>query len=65
MEMFGAGTACIVSPIASILYKDQLLQLPTMLHEDKQFAKFQNTLYRIQYGYDQHPWAIIVDDYCQ
>ena len=28
--MFGAGTACVVSPIEGILYEGEMLQIPTM-----------------------------------
>ena len=28
--MFGAGTACVVSPIEGILYKGEMLHIPTM-----------------------------------
>lgn len=64
LEMFGAGTAAIVSPIASILYKDHFLELPTMQQENKRFEYFLNRLYRIQYGHEEHPWSITIDDCC-
>ena len=28
--MFGAGTACVVSPIEGILYNGEMLHIPTM-----------------------------------
>ena len=30
LEMFGAGTACVICPIEHILYMDQDLFIPTM-----------------------------------
>jgi len=30
LEMFGAGTACVVSPVAGVLYGGQMLDIPTM-----------------------------------
>lgn len=63
LEMFGAGTACVVSPISSIMYKDQFLQLPTMEQEVRLFECFQKALTKIQYGYVEHPWAISIDDH--
>lgn len=65
LEMFGAGTACIVSPIQSILYKDELLKIPTMEQEVKQFETFQKALSMIQYGYVKHPWGVDIDEHCR
>ena len=28
--MFGAGTACVVSPVEGILYQGEMLNIPTM-----------------------------------
>jgi len=28
--MFGAGTACVVSPVSGILYNGEMLNIPTM-----------------------------------
>ncbi|KAL0272968.1 UNVERIFIED_CONTAM: hypothetical protein PYX00_005756 [Menopon gallinae] len=65
LEMFGAGTACIVSPIASIEYKGERYKIPTMEHDEKEFENFLKTLTSIQYGHIKHPWGFCIDDYCK
>lgn len=62
IEMFGAGTAATVSPIASILYNDQTYKVPLAEGESGTLAKrMMNTLFDIQYGVvPHHPWAPIV-----
>jgi branched-chain amino acid aminotransferase len=59
--MFGAGTACVVSPIASISYKDEMLHIPTMEQECAICLKLKQTLTDIQYGHISHPWAVSID----
>lgn len=63
--MFGSGTACIVSPVKSISYKGEVLEIPTMEQENKQFETFSKALSLIQYGYVEHPWGVCVDDHCK
>nr|CAD7603597.1 unnamed protein product [Timema genevievae] len=63
LELFGTGTAGVISPISSITYKDQDIQVPTIEQEDAIHAKLFKTLTDIQYGRIQHPWAIAIDDY--
>ncbi|XP_047121507.1 branched-chain-amino-acid aminotransferase, cytosolic isoform X1 [Schistocerca piceifrons] len=64
LEMFGAGTACVVSPIGSILYKDVLHKIPTVEWEDPLYARLLKTLLDIQYGRVDHPWGVCIDQYC-
>lgn len=59
--MFGSGTACIVSPIASISYLGNLLRIPTNEHSAPLFKKIRDQLYAIQYGHIKHPWGVLVD----
>lgn len=59
-ELFGAGTACIVCPIESILYKDNSLQIPTMSDGAPITMRFHKELTDIQFGRVNHPWASIV-----
>jgi branched-chain amino acid aminotransferase len=59
--MFGAGTACVVSPIASISYKGEMLHIPTVEHKYPIYSKFKQTLTDIQYGHVSHPWAVTID----
>jgi branched-chain amino acid aminotransferase len=61
LELFGAGTACVVSPIASISYKDEKLLIPTVEQKYPVYAKFRRTLMDIQYGHVSHPWAVEID----
>ncbi|KHJ98710.1 branched-chain-amino-acid aminotransferase 2 domain protein [Oesophagostomum dentatum] len=54
MEMFGAGTACVVSPVGQILYhnrqKDQYetLEIPTMKNSPNLMQRFYETIIDIQ-----------------
>lgn len=61
LEMFGAGTACIVCPINRINYMGSDLLIPTVEHEKPLFARIKDTLSDIQYGRIEHPWAVLID----
>lgn len=61
LEMFGSGTACIVSPIERISYLGTDLQIPTMEQEKPLWLRILDTLTAIQYGKIKHPWAITID----
>ncbi|XP_060526470.1 branched-chain-amino-acid aminotransferase, cytosolic [Cylas formicarius] len=61
LEMFGSGTACIVSPIASIEYMDRLLEIPTIEHSKPLYKRVLDELTAIQYGQIDHPWAPTID----
>ncbi|XP_069679436.1 branched-chain-amino-acid aminotransferase, cytosolic isoform X1 [Periplaneta americana] len=61
LELFGAGTACVVSPVASIMYNGENLQIPTVKQEYPLYARLRKTLTDIQYGYVPHPWAVPID----
>ncbi|XP_034240326.1 branched-chain-amino-acid aminotransferase, cytosolic [Thrips palmi] len=61
LEMFGAGTACIVSPVASIHYKDITINVPTGSQENPLYYRLERALTSIQYGRVQHPWAVTID----
>lgn len=59
-EIFGAGTACVVSPVNRILFEGQNIMIPTM--ENFEVCKrFYEELTAIQYGRTPSPWAEIVD----
>ncbi|XP_033646192.1 branched-chain-amino-acid aminotransferase, cytosolic-like [Asterias rubens] len=60
-EIFGAGTACVVCPVSSILYKDEDLEIPTMKNGAKLATRFYNELNDIQYGRVQNDWMYNVD----
>ncbi|XP_043267365.1 branched-chain-amino-acid aminotransferase, cytosolic isoform X3 [Venturia canescens] len=62
LEMFGAGTACIVSPIENINYVGENFHVPTMKQADPLWRAFLKHLSDIQYGYIRdHPWALEID----
>ncbi|XP_033017563.1 branched-chain-amino-acid aminotransferase, cytosolic isoform X1 [Lacerta agilis] len=59
-EMFGAGTACVVCPISTILYLGENLHIPTMENGPQLATRFLNQLSDIQYGREDSEWAVIV-----
>lgn len=54
MEMFGAGTACVVSPVGNIVYKNRAkgvyedLRIPTMENSPNLMQRFFETITDIQ-----------------
>ncbi|XP_076664341.1 branched chain amino acid transaminase [Andrena cerasifolii] len=62
LELFGSGTAGIVSPISYIEFVDQPLHIPTVEHSEPIYKKFFKHLTDIQYGVTpDHPWAIPIE----
>ncbi|XP_034984170.1 branched-chain-amino-acid aminotransferase, cytosolic isoform X3 [Zootoca vivipara] len=59
-EMFGAGTACVVCPISTILYLGENLHIPTMENGPQLASRFLNQLSDIQYGREDSEWAVVV-----
>ncbi|TMS36522.1 hypothetical protein L596_003668 [Steinernema carpocapsae] len=66
-EMFGAGTACVVSPIGRILHKNRVtgqydeLIIPTMDNKPNLMQKFYESIMDIQYGRMEMPgWTRVV-----
>ena len=55
--MFGAGTACVVSPIEGILYEGEMLHIPTMENPEvtnrcmKELLDIQVIVYRDNFSY--------------
>ncbi|PAV75677.1 hypothetical protein WR25_15172 isoform B [Diploscapter pachys] len=55
-EMFGAGTACVVSPVGKILYHNKATdvyeewKIPTMKNNPNLMQRFYETIIDIQYG---------------
>lgn len=60
LEMFGTGTACVVSPIERIQYLGTDLLIPTIEQEKPMFGRIRDTLTAIQYGKINHPWAVTI-----
>ena len=50
IEMFGAGTACVVCPIEKIIYEGDKLHIPTMDQNSPLWQRFWNQLTDIQVG---------------
>ncbi|KAI9193384.1 aminotransferase [Polychytrium aggregatum] len=66
LEMFGAGTAAIVSPIKNINYKGEDLAIPLDPKDPTSQAgpwtkKFADVIMGIQYGEIPHKWSVVVD----
>ncbi|XP_013408204.1 branched-chain-amino-acid aminotransferase, cytosolic [Lingula anatina] len=61
LEIFGAGTACVVCPVEKILYQGEFLQVPTMEQEDSLNGKFFQVLTDMQYGRQPSDWMVDVD----
>jgi branched-chain amino acid aminotransferase len=66
IEMFGAGTAAIVSPIKRIKFDSEDLHIPLdPAKPDSQAgpltAKLAETIMGIQYGEIPHKWSVVVD----
>ena len=59
--MFGAGTACIVSPISHIDFVTEKYYIPTMDQPEPVFKMFLNYLTNIQYGHIDHPWSVTIN----
>lgn len=55
IEMFGAGTACVVCPVKRILYVDEELFIPN--DPNGLASRFHEGLTAIQYGRVEHEWA--------
>ncbi|KAI8393315.1 branched-chain amino acid aminotransferase [Radiomyces spectabilis] len=65
IEMFGTGTACIVSPIKCIGFKGRDISIPLDPQDFKSEAghltkKINQAIMDIQYGVVDHPWSRIV-----
>ena len=58
LEIFGAGTACVVCPVGRIHYCNEDLIIPTLQHKEPLTMRFYNSLTDIQYGKIPHPWAV-------
>ena len=61
VEMFGSGTAAVVSPVGGLHYGGQMFQLPTPA--EGLAVKILAAMNDIYYGRLQHPWAVDVEDW--
>jgi branched-chain amino acid aminotransferase len=63
VEIFGCGTAAIVSPVSTIMYKGEEIQVPTKNKAGPLTTKFWQSIVDIQYGrVHDHPWSVLVSD---
>ncbi|XP_052800594.1 branched-chain-amino-acid aminotransferase, cytosolic-like [Mya arenaria] len=56
LEMFGAGTACVVSPVEGVLYNGEMLKIPTMTNPYVT-NRCMKELLDIQYGRTSSDWV--------
>lgn len=62
LEIFGAGTACIVSPVYYIDFMGQALHIPTLNNSEPIYKIMQKRLSDVQYGViSEHPWTLLVE----
>ena len=66
LEIFGAGTACIVAPVRKIKYDEREIDVPLDPNDPNAQAgplakKFADTIMGIQYGEIKSDWSVVVD----
>lgn len=61
LELFGAGTAAVISPIEWIAYEGEDIPVPTQQQEAPLYQRLYDTLTGIQYGKIDHPWSVVID----
>nr|CAG4636133.1 EOG090X051P [Eubosmina coregoni]SVE69767.1 EOG090X051P [Eubosmina coregoni] len=59
LEVFGAGTACVVCPVANISYQNRDYKMPAV--ESPLSQRFFKTMSDIHYGRLQHKWAVDIE----
>ena len=60
LELFGAGTACVVCPIERILYDGTELEIPTMVNNAALTMRLHKALTNIQFGKTPSSWTVEV-----
>lgn len=67
VEVFGTGTAAIVSPIRTIKYRDRLVQCGLSRHQNAGTVTtlMKDWIEARQYAVDEHPWSVPVSQLCQ
>jgi hypothetical protein len=62
IECFGAGTACIVSPVKNIGYMGRDYGIPLALGNAGELTqRLADTIMAIQYGELEHRWSVVID----
>ena len=63
VEMFGAGTAAVVSPVDKIGYMGRDIHVPVTERGFGEVAEaVHNKLSAIQWGNEEHPWSVKIND---
>lgn len=60
LEAFGAGTAAVIAPVKSVLFKGEELKLPTGNEVGPVAQRMWRTICDIQYGRVEHPWSVVL-----
>ncbi|KAI7517474.1 hypothetical protein KC331_g21684, partial [Hortaea werneckii] len=62
LEVFGSGTAAVVSPVRSIGYQGNLIGcgLPEGVEVGEITKRMKDWIEGIQYGEEEHPWSVKV-----
>lgn len=65
VEVFGTGTAAVVSPIRTIQYRDALVQcgLSRGQNAGAITARFKDWIEARQYAVEEHPWSVPVSKF--
>eukprot|EP00752_Nemacystus_decipiens_P002932 g2727.t1 len=58
LEVFGTGTAAVISPVNGIKYREHDIQVPSGDCIGPLAKRFWETLTDIQYGRVEHPWSV-------
>ncbi|XP_071756584.2 branched-chain-amino-acid aminotransferase, cytosolic isoform X2 [Centroberyx gerrardi] len=59
-EMFGSGTACVVSPVGDILYQGEHLHIPCQEENSQLASRLVKELTDMQYGRTPSDWTVLV-----
>uniref|UniRef100_W5UB44 Branched-chain-amino-acid aminotransferase n=1 Tax=Ictalurus punctatus TaxID=7998 RepID=W5UB44_ICTPU len=59
-EMFGSGTACVVSRVGRVLYQGKSLQIPCVAESNSLTSRLLKELTDIQYGRTESDWTVLV-----
>lgn len=63
IEMFGTGTAAIVSPIGNIYIDGKMRKMPVPTYSESLSQRFSKELTDIYYGRNKHPWAMNIEEW--
>ncbi|CBN77949.1 C-terminal fragment branched chain amino acid aminotransferase BACT3 [Ectocarpus siliculosus] len=58
LEVFGTGTAAVISPVNGIKYREHDIEVPSGDCIGPLAKRFWETLTDIQYGRVEHPWSV-------